>query len=111
VKKSNLPQKKGADLIGQARRELGERWGLERQLSAEELGKLIGLTGNYVNETILEWMNPGKVKEISGPAIVAIEGLLNGYVPIENAMLAFKVQHVEDLPAWLQDAIDDMNGE
>lgn len=62
-----------------ARRALGEMWGLGRPLHASELGRALRLGGRDPGESIRDYER-GKTR-ISGPMSVAVEMMLAGAKP------------------------------
>lgn len=62
-----------------ARRALGELWGLGRPLKASELGRALRLGGRDPGESIRDYER-GKTR-ISGPMSVAVEMMLAGAKP------------------------------
>lgn len=62
-----------------ARRTLGELWGLGRPLKASELGRALRLGGRDPGESIRDYER-GKTR-ISGPMSVAVEMMLAGAKP------------------------------
>ncbi len=62
-----------------ARRTLGEMWGLGRPLKASELGRALRLGGRDPGESIRDYER-GKTR-ISGPMSVAVEMMLAGAKP------------------------------
>lgn len=67
----------GKDLRA-ARRTLGEMWGLGRPIKMAELGRILRLRGQRIDETIHDWERGSGP---SGPASVAIEMMLAGAKP------------------------------
>jgi hypothetical protein len=69
----------GAELR-KARGTLGQRWGLERPVSMEEMGRILRLTGKDVGASVRDM----EAREsVSGPVSVVIDMLLAGAVPPE----------------------------
>ena len=62
-----------------ARRTLGELWGLGRPLRASEMGRALRLGGRDPGRSVLDW-EAGKFP-ISGPVSVAVEMMLGGCLP------------------------------
>lgn len=61
------------DEFRDARRSLGERWGLGRPLHAAEMGRLLGLKAQRdPGEQVLKWERT----EPTGPASIAVELML-----------------------------------
>lgn len=60
-----------------ARRTLGERWGLGRPLMMSEMGQLLRLHGRDLGNTIRDWERSAP----TGPASVAVEMMLAGAEP------------------------------
>lgn len=67
------------DELYNARRTLGELWGLGRPLKASELGRALRLGGRDPGESIRDYER-GKTR-ISGPMSVAVEMMLAGAKP------------------------------
>ena len=67
------------DQLRNARRVLGEMWGLGRPLKASELGRALRLAGRAPGRSVLDW-EAGK-SPISGPVSVAVQMMLNGCLP------------------------------
>lgn len=67
------------DNLYEARRVLGEMWGLGRPLKASELGRALRLGGRDPGESIRDYER-GKTR-ISGPMSVAVEMMLAGAKP------------------------------
>lgn len=65
--------------LTEARRTLGELWGLGRPLFASELARALRLGGRDPGETIRDYER-GKTR-ISGPVSVAVEMMLAGAAP------------------------------
>jgi hypothetical protein len=63
----------------EARRALGEKWGLGRPLTPLEMGRLLRLAGNDPGASILDYER-GRSR-ISGPMSVAVAMMLDGAVP------------------------------
>ena len=66
----------GSDLRD-ARRTLGEMWGLGRPVTMAELGRLLRLKGRDPGASVRDWERDGP----TGPASVAIEMMLDGARP------------------------------
>ena len=62
-----------------ARRTLGELWGLGRPLRASEMGRALRLAGRDPGRSVLDW-EAGKTP-ISGPVSVAVQMMLGGCLP------------------------------
>ncbi len=67
------------DKIREARATLGQMWGLDRPLHMSELGRALRLRGRDPGATIRDWERGHTA--ITGPAAVAIEAMLEGFVP------------------------------
>ena len=65
--------------LREARRNIGELWGLTRPLYCSELGRALRLTGRDPGLTVHKW-EAGE-RDITGPASVAIEAMLSGWRP------------------------------
>lgn len=66
------------DQLRDARRTLGEMWGLGRPLHYSELGRALRLQGRDPGSTVRDWETRDA---ITGPASVAIEYMLDGHPP------------------------------
>jgi len=62
-----------------ARASLGKLWGLNRPLTAAEMGRALRMTGRDPGRRILD-MERG-ARDISGPVSVAVEMMINGARP------------------------------
>lgn len=69
--------------LTEARRTLGELWGLGRPLTKTELGRALRLGGRDPGESIHDYER-GKTR-ISGPMSVALELMLAGAAPPDGA--------------------------
>ena len=67
------------DQLRDARRALGEAWGLGRPLHMTEFGQVLRLGGRDPGESIRDYER-GKTK-ISGPMSVAVDMMLAGALP------------------------------
>lgn len=67
------------DELRDARRSLGDLWGLGRPLHASELGRALRLGGRDPGESVRDYER-GKTK-VSGPMSVAVEMMLAGSLP------------------------------
>lgn len=67
------------DELRDARRTLGELWGLGRPLHASELGRVLRLGGRDPGESVRDYER-AKTR-ISGPMSVAVEMMLRGALP------------------------------
>lgn len=65
--------------ITDARRVIGLAWGLKRPLLKAELADLLGYINRDIGAPIAEW-ELGRAK-VPGPAVVAIQALLDGWRP------------------------------
>lgn len=65
--------------IAQVRKDLGEKWGLHRPLTKQELGRALALSPKYGGEHIAK-IEAGKTT-VSGPVEVAIRMMLKGAKP------------------------------
>jgi hypothetical protein len=65
--------------ITTARAQLGEMWGLKRDLHRAELGRLLGLTGRDPGAAVKEWEEFRA--PVSGPVSLCITLLLLGAKP------------------------------
>ena len=65
--------------ITKARRVLGIRWNLGRPLYLSELGRLLRLSSERPGETVRLWENGHNA--VTGPVSVAIEAMLEGWLP------------------------------
>jgi hypothetical protein len=78
-----------AEYIRYARGKLGEMWGIGRPLHNSELGRALGLKGRDPGEAVLDWQGSSSTRKISGPVLVALEAMLDGFVPV-YALEAFR---------------------
>lgn len=85
--------------LAQARRQLGNRWGLGRDLTLGELGAVLRLKSSNAWGTVESW-EAGK-REPSGPVTVAIELMLDGADPrhLQEALAAKAFK-----PGWQDDS-------
>jgi hypothetical protein len=65
--------------IVQVRKDLGEKWGLGRPITKQELGRALALSPKYGGEHIAK-IEAGKTT-VSGPVEVAIRMMLKGAKP------------------------------
>jgi hypothetical protein len=65
--------------IAEVRVQLGERWGLGRAITKQELGRALCLSSKYGGEHVAKWES-GK-SPVSGTAEVAIRMMLRGAKP------------------------------
>jgi hypothetical protein len=70
-----------AEDLYDARRTLGEAWGLDRPLSLEEMARILRLSGRDPGASLRDYER-GKT-QISGPLSLAVELLLAGGRPPE----------------------------
>lgn len=69
------------DQVRDARRQLGEAWGLGRALHMAELGRVLGLGGRDPGESIRDYERGAT--RVSGPMALALELMLAGARPAE----------------------------
>lgn len=62
-----------------ARKTLGMMWGLNRPLHMSEMGRALRLQGRDPGESVRNWERGHT--PISGPVSVAVEAMLDGFVP------------------------------
>ncbi|MAD38579.1 MAG: hypothetical protein CMO30_15135 [Tistrella sp.] len=67
--------------LREARRRLGELWGLDRPLSYSELGRALRLSGRKPGDAVRQWEQDGVH---SGPVDVALHYMLQGYLPPDD---------------------------
>lgn len=72
------------DELRDARRALGEMWGLGRPLHMAELGRALRLQGRDPGATIREWETRTTV---SGPVSIAVEYMLDGHPPRDSVSI------------------------
>ena len=72
------------EYVVQSRARLGVQWGLGRPLYAAELGRMLLMGGRDPGETIRNW-ETGRTR-VPGPALVAIEMMLEGANPVWERM-------------------------
>ncbi|MEW5422631.1 hypothetical protein [Amorphus sp. 3PC139-8] len=66
------------DELRDARRRLGEMWGLGRPLRMSEMGRALRLQGRDPGATVRDWE---RKDAISGPVSVAVDLMLAGTMP------------------------------
>lgn len=71
--------KTDAAFVADARRDIGELWGLGRALTLAELSRALGLSEDHGGSHIGK-LEKGKTR-LSGPPRHLIEAFLDGYVP------------------------------
>ncbi len=65
--------------LREARATLGQRWGLNRPLHMAEMGRILRLKGRDPGASVRDWERGHT--PISGPAEIAVEAMLAGFVP------------------------------
>lgn len=70
------------DDIKNARRLLGDMWGVGRPLTLAELARALRLRGGKPGEAVRKWENGST--EISGPASACIDMMLKGAMPADD---------------------------
>ena len=70
------------DDIKNARRLLGNMWGVGRPLTLAELARALRLRGGKPGEAVRKWENGST--EISGPASACIDMMLKGAMPADD---------------------------